>query len=96
MLSSGELALVRERATLVPWEGSREPHGSWSRVGWRRPTEYLALLSVALMGPGSRGARGHVTSILLADSIPLLLLLQDQLSDALTLNKTRLVRPSTR
>ena len=98
MLSPGKLPIIEERAPLVPKEGSREPHGAshwaWSRIRRWWPTEHLPLLDVALLGPGSGCARGHVDGMvlrasLLADGTPLLLLLQNQLPNTLTLEKKR-------
>lgn len=94
MRALGDLALIREGATLLAWKRSREPHGPphgpLSRIGRRRPVEHLPLLPGALLGPGLCCSRGHVAGHvlrgpLLPDDAALLLLLQDQLSDALSL-----------
>lgn len=92
-----DLSLRSERDTLIYWKGSWEPHwpphGSLTRIRWRRPIEHFALLPVALLGPGSWCPWGHVTRGLLgtpflSDGIPLLLLLEDEFSYSLSLSES--------
>lgn len=89
-----KLSLHGDRAMLVAGEGSRKPHGApdWpgARVGRGRAAEHLGLGPQSALAPLRWGALGHchralLRTLLLTIHTLLLLLLQNQLSDTLTL-----------
>ncbi|TNN45796.1 hypothetical protein EYF80_044006 [Liparis tanakae] len=107
MRAPGELSLVRERDALIAWKRSRKPHRpshrALSGIRRRRPVEHLHLMPGALLGPGAGRSRGYVAGGVLraplqSNGVPLLLLLEDELSDSLSLEhtSTRTVEPFKR